>query len=104
MTATARASRVESQDWKTLAGEMNDFGCAVTGPIVTLSECEELLAIYGAAERFRKTINMDRHGYGSGSYQYFAYPLPEIVEDLRRAFYPYLLPLAREWAEKLRWS
>ena len=37
---------------------------------------------------FRKHIVMQRHGYGQGEYQYFAYPLPEPVERLRQALYP----------------
>lgn len=38
---------------------------------------------------------------GSGQYRYFDHPLPDVVADLRAAFYPHLLPIAREWAERL---
>ncbi|WP_279581835.1 2OG-Fe(II) oxygenase, partial [Fodinicola feengrottensis] len=44
---------------------------------------------------------MARYRFGSGQYRYFDYPLPDLVSELRHAFYPYLLPIARDWAEKL---
>jgi hypothetical protein len=43
---------------------------------------------------------MARHRYGDGQYRYFARPLPELVADLRAAFWPHLLPVAREWADR----
>ena len=51
--------------------------------------------------RFRATIDMQRYRFGSGQYRYFDHPLPDLVTELREAFYPHLLPIVREWAEKL---
>jgi hypothetical protein len=51
---------------------------------------------------FRSTIDMGRHRYGEGQYRYFARPIPDLVDTLRRAFWPHLLPVARRWAETLR--
>ena len=45
---------------------------------------------------------MDRHGFGSGEYKYFAYPLPGLVAALRAAFYPQLAPIANGWNERMR--
>src|SRR5690606_2282367 len=51
--------------------------------------------------RFRSRIDMRRHAFGAGEYQYFAYPLPEIVAALRRATYPRLAPIANRWSDAL---
>jgi len=44
---------------------------------------------------------MARHGFGQGEYRYFAYPLPAIVQRLREAFYPRLVPIANCWHERM---
>jgi hypothetical protein len=43
---------------------------------------------------------MARHRFGAGQYRYFDHPLPDIVSDLRSAFWPHLLPIARAWADR----
>lgn len=44
---------------------------------------------------------MSRHSFGQGEYQYFDYPLPPLVAELRDAFYDLLAPIACEWSSKL---
>ena len=53
------------------------------------------------AARFRSRIVMRRHAFGEGEYQYFAYPLPELVAGLRELTYPRLVGIANRWQEAL---
>jgi hypothetical protein len=84
-------------DSETLA----DRGFTVAPGLVGADECRALAALWPDAERFRKHIVMQRHGYGQGEYQYFRYPLPEPVERLREALYPGLAAVANRWNELL---
>ncbi|MFF5292762.1 2OG-Fe(II) oxygenase [Paractinoplanes globisporus] len=84
-----------------LTDDLNAYGSALTGPILTAAECRELTALYDDSARFRTTVDMARHRFGSGQYRYFTHELPDPVRELRSAFYPLLLPIARDWAAKL---
>ncbi|MFH8553901.1 2OG-Fe(II) oxygenase [Streptomyces celluloflavus] len=84
-----------------MAGELDALGCAVTPRLLDPAECRRLIELYDEADRFRTTVDMARHRFGSGQYRYFAEPLPEPVQALREAFYPYLLAVARDWADRL---
>ena len=44
---------------------------------------------------------MSRHNFGRGEYQYFADPLPLLVQDLREQFYRPLAAIANRWAKRL---
>ncbi|MBA2310867.1 MAG: 2OG-Fe(II) oxygenase [Pseudonocardiales bacterium] len=96
------AKRVDGLDWAAMVDEVNAFGCAQTAQVLTAAECGRMAKAYDDERLFRSTIDMARYRYGSGQYRYFDYPLPELVGELREAFYPHLLPIARDWADKLR--
>ncbi|GAY09614.1 2OG-Fe(II) oxygenase [Pseudonocardia sp. N23] len=98
---TAAPERVAAQDWAALAGELDEHGHALTGPLLTPAACRAITALYDDADRFRATVDMARHRFGSGEYRYFTHDLPDVVRELRAAFYPRLLPIARDWAERL---
>jgi len=76
-------------------------GFTVLSGLLDPAACRELAALWPDEGLFRKKIVMLRHGYGRGEYQYFAYPLPEPVERLRRALYPGLAAVANRWNERL---
>jgi uncharacterized protein len=104
MTTTLSTSwpqRVDAADWAQLTGELNDYGGALTPPLLTPDETGQIAALYERADLFRSTIDMSRHRFGSGEYRYFRRPFPEPVEQLRQALYPRLLPIARDWYGKL---
>ncbi|MEU7853437.1 2OG-Fe(II) oxygenase [Nonomuraea sp. NPDC049141] len=88
-------------DWTALAEEVNAYGCALTPPVLSPADCKEIAALYGEASRFRSTIDMERYRFGRGQYRYFREPFPPLVAELRAAFYPHLLPIARDWAARL---
>jgi uncharacterized protein len=101
-TTSARyARRVAAADWGAVAGEIDEYGCALLPRLLTPAECARIAGIYDEPGRFRATIDMARYRFGSGQYRYFAEPFPEPVEALRRALYPRLLPIARDWSTRL---
>lgn len=94
--------RVEAADWDAITAELDDYGGALLPALLTATETTALRRLYTDDERFRTTVDMGRHRYGSGQYRYFQAPHPEVIDHLKRALYPRLLPIARDWAEKLR--
>jgi hypothetical protein len=95
------ATRVAAADWRAVAAEVDEYGCAPLPELLTAKECATLAALYDEQHRFRSTIDMARHRFGRGQYRYFAEPFPEPVALLREHLYPRLLPIARDWYERL---
>ena len=98
---SAVEERVATLDWPSIAEQLDGHGCALTGPLLTPVECEQLISMYDTAALFRSRIVMARHGFGRGEYQYFGYPLPPLVAELRSAFYPMLTGIANRWDEEM---
>ncbi|MGW2719264.1 2OG-Fe(II) oxygenase [Streptomyces sp. NPDC001492] len=101
LTEAQARRRVADTEWAALAAELDVHGSAPTGPLLTPAECRDLAALYEEPERFRTTVDMARHRFGSGEYRYFTHDLPAPVAALRAALYPRLLPIARDWAARL---
>jgi len=98
IAARSIADRVAAIDWSRVHEDSNRFGCAVVAGLLRPRECAGLAALYEDDARFRSRVVMARHGFGSGEYKYFSYPLPGIVADLRAALYPPLANIANEWS------
>lgn len=94
--------RTAAADWAGVTEQLDAYGCAETGQLLTQAECRSIRELYDEVDRFRATIDMARYRFGSGQYRYFARPFPEVVAELRTTLYPRLLPVARDWADKLR--
>ena len=99
MAASQPALRLASYDWHAFEAELDREGVAVLPGLLRPDECAALAALYdgGGAGTFRSKVVMARHGFGRGEYQYFDYPLPDLVAQLRTALYPRLVPTANRW-------
>ncbi|MUI14159.1 proline hydroxylase [Massilia dura] len=84
-------------DWPRVEDELNAFGCARLPGLLAAGDCALLAAAYDDADLFRSRIVMARHGFGRGEYQYFRYPLPDLVQVLRTAMYGPLATIANRW-------
>ena len=87
--ATALQQGLDAQGW-----------CAWRG-LLSPAQCAGIAAMYGGGTGFRSQVVMARHGFGRGEYRYFAYPLPPLVQRLRTALYPLLVPIANAWHERM---
>jgi hypothetical protein len=69
-TATTRSipDRVDALAWSDLTAQLNDRGFALTPPLLTAAECDDLAALIDGG-RFRSTIDMARHRFGDGRYR-----------------------------------
>ena len=94
-------TRVQAIDWDQAVASLDGTGCARFEQLLTPDECGEIASLYADDSRFRSTVVMARHGYGRGEYRYFAYPLPQLVAQLRPALYARLLPVANRWRAAL---
>lgn len=99
--ANSARERVGEYDWQKIAGDLNDYGCAVIDKLLLPAECSDVAALYPHEEHFRSHIHMARHGFGKGEYRYFKYPLPDLVGGLRTELYPRLAPIANDWNARM---
>jgi hypothetical protein len=95
------AERVGAVPWPGVVAALEEQGVALIPGLLSAEECRNLVALYDESPRFRSKVVMQRHGYGRGEYQYFDYPLPPLVSELREHVYPALVPLANRWHETL---
>jgi uncharacterized protein len=93
-------TRIARLDWPALSATLDGEGFVLTPPVLAAPELEGLSALFDAG-RFRATIDMRRHRFGEGAYRYFDNPLPEPIQQARRALYPPLAALANAWAGRL---
>jgi uncharacterized protein len=97
ITKRTLADRVDALAWGDLSDQLETRGFAVTGVLLTETECRELSDLFDGG-RFRSTIDMARHRFGDGRYRYFDHPLPDAIGELRTSFYRHLAPIANRWS------
>lgn len=93
--------RAVSIDWRGVEDQLNETGCATVSGLLTRPECHDLVSLYAREDLYRSRVVMARHGFGRGEYKYYAYPLPLLIETLRRTVYPQLAPIANRWNEAM---
>jgi hypothetical protein len=99
-----KPAEIAELDWPALEAALNADGFATLPGLLPPAACAAAAAWFDDDRRFRRHIDMSRHGYGRGAYKYFAYPLPDPVAALRTALYPPLAAIANRWAEALGWA
>ena len=99
--SSAIAARVEAIDWAEATTDLDAQGCAVLKELLSPEECAALASLYPDDKNFRSRIVMGRHGFGRGEYKYFAYPLPDLIAQLRPELYARLCPVANRWNETM---
>lgn len=86
------SQRLAAVDWPALGAALHLHGSAVIPQLLAPQDCRALAALYAQDAPFRSRVVMQRHGFGSGEYKYFAAPLPDLVASLRSSVYARLAP------------
>jgi len=78
---------VDASDWDAVRTDLDGYGCALTGPLLSRQEARDIAALYADDSRFRSTVDMGRYRFGAGEYRYFAEPFPDAVLALKQALH-----------------
>jgi len=100
-STAAIEARVDAVDWTKVQAELDVQGWAVAPKLLTHAEADSIAGLYSQERGFRSHVIMARHGFGRGEYKYFSYPLPPLIQALRTAAYPHLVPIANQWQERM---
>ncbi|MGH7170235.1 MAG: 2OG-Fe(II) oxygenase [Gemmataceae bacterium] len=93
--------RVAALDWRALDECLTRTGCVRIAGLVDAPTCARLRVLFDDDALFAKTVRMDREDFGRGAYRYFRAPIPEEVDQLRRAVYPHAARIANGWQRLL---
>src|ERR1700731_2660257 len=70
----------DGPDWARVRASLDSEGIALTPPLLTEAECEEVRGWFSDPQRFRSTVVMQRYGFGRGTYRYPADPRDLVAE------------------------
>lgn len=88
---------ISNLDWDRLYNSLETCGHAQISSLLTKAECESLIQTFPNDAHFRSTIVMERYRFGKGTYRYFNYPIPSLIDRIRKDFYVGLAPIANRW-------
>jgi uncharacterized protein len=93
---------VDRVDWPELTPILDGQGWVILKRLMPPSACRAISSLYEDERQFRSRVVMARHGFGSGEYKYFRYPLSPDIAQLRSDVYPHLSALANMWSTRLK--
>lgn len=99
--AGAIPMRLRQIDWSSVHADLDAQGWALLPKLLDPEQADAIVSLYHQEKGFRSRVVMARHGFGRGEYKYFSYPLPPLVQALRKSAYPYLAPIANQWQERM---
>ena len=95
------SEKISCINWQKVTEEMNEKRYALVLRLLPGQYCEELISKYDNSDLYRKTITMAKHSFGLCEYKYFKYPLPDLIQTVRKEIYPKLVPVANAWMNVL---
>ncbi|MBS1598083.1 MAG: 2OG-Fe(II) oxygenase [Bacteroidetes bacterium] len=93
--------KLDHIDWDGAHASIHEKGFVILKNILDQKECDDIISLYQQPTYFRKTISMERYRFGLGEYKYLQYPLPGIIETLRKFLYQHLCVIANDWNNML---
>jgi tetratricopeptide (TPR) repeat protein len=94
--------RLAALDWHQFGDRLTRDGCVSLPGLVDAPTCAGLRNLFDHDALFARTVVMDRPGFGQGVYRYFQAPIPDEVDQLRRAVYPpHVARIANDWQRLL---
>jgi len=94
MTAVSRSGqhmtriirRVDALDWTAVNNELDTYGAAAIGPLLTPEQCDELIDAYDDDARYRTRIMMARHGFGRANTNISITPCRQLSRNCEKAY------------------
>ncbi|NJP65512.1 2OG-Fe(II) oxygenase [Streptomyces spiramenti] len=100
--ATDGLPGLDALDWNQLHAQLNAEGVALTPPVLSQAQCQEITDTFDKPELFRSTVVMQRHQFGRGTYKYYADTAAvPLIRILREQLYPPMAWIANQWADQL---
>ena len=93
--------KISCIDWQMITEQMHEKGFAIVPQLLPGEDCQWLINNYQDQRLYRKTITMERYRFGLGEYKYFTYPLPDLLQTIRKEVYFKLAPIANTWMDLL---
>lgn len=99
---TAGLAALSKLNWEELYAQLNEEGVAVTPPLLSPAQCQEIIDSFDKPGLFRSTVVMQRYQFGRGVYKYYTDPATvPLIQTLRERLYPPMAWMANRWAPQL---